>query len=318
MMATTGTTIRRCSAPGVKRRPSHWRWKLCGKPCVSCRGLFTAPRGWSTPPTRHGGGRCCRSSAGAWTSPYKTNGADERRARRSWSSGLPTESTLTCSASSSTWLKCRIGEPESSISPEEAWRQCGSRRSAAPPAATSRRLLEASRSNHERPSPRGDASRLGELLAFPSRADLARTTPATGGSTSVRDATGAKPEERPSCRYGTFARARARTIPGTTSSGDMPVQARRISSRSGSFAHLTARASPGRASGPAGRLAIAGSVAARLTCSRGLDRPRMVRRTVATDAHRPLIGFGIKHRPDIASTSCRRSAASRRCWIYKQ
>src|SRR5271157_5679591 len=74
---------------------------------------------------------------------------------------------------------------------------------------------------------------------------------------------GAKSEERPRCRYGTVARARARSIVKTNDSGDMPVQARRISSRSASFAHLTARARPGRASGPAGRLAIAGSVTAR-------------------------------------------------------
>ena|SRR5271157_3463959 len=69
-----------------------------------------------------------------------------------------------------------------------------------------------------------------------------------------RNSIGAKSEERPRCRYGTVARARARSIVKTNGSGDTPVQARRISSRPASFAHLTARARRGRASGPAGRL----------------------------------------------------------------
>jgi len=46
--------------------------------------------------------------------------------------------------------------------------------------------------------------------------------------------------------------------------------------------------------------------------------PKMVRCALATDAPRPLIGFGVKHTSDLACTSCRSSAASRRCWIYKQ
>ena len=48
MTTTMGTTTRRCSAPGATRRTNRWRWKRCGKQCVSCRGLFTGPKGWST------------------------------------------------------------------------------------------------------------------------------------------------------------------------------------------------------------------------------------------------------------------------------
>ena len=62
----------------------RWRWKRCGKQCVSCRELFTGPKGWSTPPTRHSGGRCCKWSADAWTSHSKRSGASAHRARRSW------------------------------------------------------------------------------------------------------------------------------------------------------------------------------------------------------------------------------------------
>ena len=83
VMTTMGPTIRSCSVPGATRQTSHWRWKRCGKQCVSCRELFTGPKGSSTPPTHHGGGRYCRWSAGAWTSPFTKSGASVRRARRS-------------------------------------------------------------------------------------------------------------------------------------------------------------------------------------------------------------------------------------------
>jgi len=41
--------------------------------------------------------------------------------------------------------------------------------------------------------------------------------------------------------------------------------------------------------------------------------PRSGRRTAATDVHRPLIGFGMKHTCDIASTYCRGAPLSDRC-----
>ena len=98
-MTTTAprdTTTRRCSAPGATRRTSRWRWKRCGKRCVSCRALFIGPKGWSTPPTRHSGGRCCRWSAGAWTFRCKRSGASAHRARRSSPSARPAASTRVC------------------------------------------------------------------------------------------------------------------------------------------------------------------------------------------------------------------------------
>ena len=45
MTGAMRTTTRRCSAPGATRLISHWRWKHCGKHCVSCQGLFTGPKG---------------------------------------------------------------------------------------------------------------------------------------------------------------------------------------------------------------------------------------------------------------------------------
>jgi hypothetical protein len=42
---TRGTTTQRCSAPGATRRTNRWRWKRCGKQCVSCRGSFTRLKG---------------------------------------------------------------------------------------------------------------------------------------------------------------------------------------------------------------------------------------------------------------------------------
>ena len=49
--AACATTTRRCSAPGATRRISRLALEALRETCVSCRGLFTGPKGLSTAPT---------------------------------------------------------------------------------------------------------------------------------------------------------------------------------------------------------------------------------------------------------------------------